>query len=84
MFCSPLIFRFDLEDLNVGLAHPFQESCKKEALNIERDVYTYTCEKKFENWSKKLTHEGGEAIIVNGVAQLIHQAFGLLLGELLT
>ena len=33
---------------------------------------------------KKLTHEGGEAIVVLGVAQLSHQALGLLLGELLT
>jgi len=46
---------FRLEDLNVALAHPFQER-----------------------------HEGSEALIVLGVAQLVHQALGLLLGELLT
>jgi len=29
-------------------------------------------------------HEGSEALIVLGIAQLVHQALGLLLGELLT
>ena len=31
-----------------------------------------------------LTLEGDEALIVSGVAQLLHQALGLLLGQLLT
>ena len=32
----------------------------------------------------QLTHEGGEALSILGVAQLVHQALSLLLGELLT
>jgi len=49
-----LLFRFE-NDLDVALAHPFQER-----------------------------HERSEALIVLRVAEFVHQALGLFLGELLT
>ena len=51
-FFSPLIFRFD-RDLNVGLAHPFQESCKKVIkfwlrlhLHLWKEMLNKNCKKR--------------------------------------
>jgi len=42
-------------------------------------VYLLVCAHPLKEWL-----EGGETVIVSGIAKLLHQSFGLLLGQLLT